>query len=211
MDGNRCCFDRLELWAAAERSSHCVTARDHLSSPAATSMRPTALPGQRHAAAARQHRAPLAVRVTAVAPVSIWISDAATRSPRTPRVHGPELPVACASSPAQHHARTLRSVHGDRELCAAHSRFQRPHQTNTLHRTRCTRTPINPLSCFATLRPRLSPNATLADRPRCAACVATTRPIGRYALRGNASAAMACDLRDWLRTGPGSPPLPARP
>ena len=156
-------------------------------------------------------RVPIAVRVTAVAPVSIWISDAATQSPRTRRVHGPELPVACASSPARHRARPVRSVDGDRKLCAARARLQRPHQTNTLHRTRCTRTAINPLSCFATLRPRLSPNATPADRPRCAACDTTTRPIARYALRGNASTAMACDLHDWLRTGPGSPPLPARP
>ena len=156
-------------------------------------------------------RVPIAIRVTAVAPVSIWISDAATRSPRTPRVHGPELPVACASSPARHRARPLRSVDGDRELAPRiHASKDLTERTRSVARD-APRATINPLSCFATLRPRLSPNATPADRPRCAACDTTARAIGRYALRGNAPAAMACDLRDWLRTGPGSPPLPARP
>ncbi len=91
MDVNRCCFDWPERRRASERSSRCVIARDRLRSTAARS-RPTHAPAsRRHAAAATQRRAarPYAVRVTAVAPVSIWISDAATRSPRTPRVHGP--------------------------------------------------------------------------------------------------------------------------
>ncbi|CAG9189934.1 conserved hypothetical protein [Burkholderia vietnamiensis] len=30
--------------------------------------------------------------------------------------------------------------------------------------------------------------------------------IARCALRGNARASMACDLRYWLRTDPGTPP-----
>jgi len=68
------------------------------------------------------------------------------------------------------------------------------------------RTAINALSCFATLRPRLSPNATPTDHPHCVARVVAARAIGRCALRGNARTAMACDLRDWLRTGPGSQP-----
>jgi len=68
------------------------------------------------------------------------------------------------------------------------------------------RTTIDALSCFATLGPRLSPNATPADHPRGVACVVAARAIGRCALRGNARTAMACDLRDWLRTGPGSQP-----
>ena len=66
--------------------------------------------------------------------------------------------------------------------------------------------PRTALSCFATLHPQLSPNATHADHPRHAAHVAAARTTGRSALRDRARASMACDLRDWLRTGPGSPP-----
>jgi hypothetical protein len=155
------CFDWPERRRASERSSRCVIARDRLRSTAARS-RPTHAPAsRRHAAAATQRRAarPYAVRVTAVAPVSIWISDAATRSPRTPRVHGPELPVACASSPARHRARPLRSVDGDRERCAARARLQRPHRTNTHHRTRCAAHHHQPTVMF-----RNTPPATVPER-----------------------------------------------
>ncbi len=210
MDGNRCCFDRPELRAASERSMHCVIARDRLRSTAARNTRPTALPGQRHAAAATQHRAPLAVRVTASVP--IWISG--TAAPAVTHA------TACAARGCRLRAPHRRpDTKRDRFAASTPITDLAPHVHASKDHTKRTRsiardaqrTTINPLSCFATLRPRLSPNATLADRPRCAACVATTRPIARYALRGNASAAMACDLRDWLRTGPGSPPLPARP
>ena len=66
--------------------------------------------------------------------------------------------------------------------------------------------PYPALSCFATLRPPLSPNATHVDHPRCVARIAATCAIGRCALRGKPRIAVACDLREWLRTGPGSPP-----
>lgn len=157
-----------------------------------------------------RRRVPVAVRANPVAPCvnldqrhGARAAGHAMRSDR-PRIrarivrcigesHGPPQsgPAHRRRSPSRHRGPTRSTRRASR--FAARRRSSR-------HRI------ARALSCFATLRPRLSPNATGADHPRRRAHPALARAIRRCALRGGARAAMACDLRDWLRTGSGTPP-----
>ncbi|UEP32928.1 MULTISPECIES: hypothetical protein [unclassified Burkholderia] len=107
--------------------------------------------------------------------------------------------------PVTEHDRVSPSTPITDHALRVHASKERTERTRAIARD-APRTAIDALSCFATLRPRLSPNATPADHPHCVARVAAARAIGRCALRGKALTAVACDLHDWLRTGPGSQP-----
>ncbi|WP_157768247.1 hypothetical protein [Burkholderia ambifaria] len=132
-------------------------------------------------------------------------SGSVTRQRRPSHAKG-ERPVAAdCMRPDTQHDRFAPSTTITDLAPHAHASKDRIERTRSVARD-APRTTTNALSCFATLGPRLSPNATPADHPRGVACVVAARAIGRYALRGKAPAAMACDLRDWLRTGPGSQP-----